>query len=107
MTNRPLRLGRRKVRPLVGEPFAAEDIRLSHDADIEPRSKAKVTAIIVVALIAFYGVYMAHEWRAVTLSTRSGSSWRPRLWPSSAGVLAKPLAEAARTNKWVHKPLIP
>lgn len=64
MTNRPLRLGRRKVRPLVGEPFTEEDIQISHDADIEPRSKARVTVIIAVALIAFYGVYMAHEWRA-------------------------------------------
>jgi ABC-type amino acid transport system permease subunit len=64
MTNRPLRLGRRKVRPLVGEPFAAEDIQISRDADIEPRSKARVTVIIAVALIAFYGAYMAHEWRA-------------------------------------------
>jgi hypothetical protein len=48
----------------VGEPFAEEDIQVSNDADIEPRSKARVTVIITVALIAFYGVYMAHEWRA-------------------------------------------
>jgi hypothetical protein len=58
----PVRIGRRKVRPLVGEPFTNEDIQLSYDANIEPRSKARVTAIIAVSLITFYGIYIAHEW---------------------------------------------
>jgi hypothetical protein len=62
MTNRPLRLGRRKVRPLVGEPFTEEDIRLAQDASIEPKSRARIAAFIAVALVAFYGIYMAHEW---------------------------------------------
>jgi hypothetical protein len=62
MTNRPLRLGRRKVRPLVGEPFAEEDLQLAQDASNEPKSRVRVAAFIAVAFVAFYGIYMAHEW---------------------------------------------
>jgi hypothetical protein len=48
----------------VGEPFTETDIQLSGSSDIEQRTKARSTTILVVAVVAFYSLYMAHEWWA-------------------------------------------
>ena len=47
----------------VGEAFTANDVQFANDPkEMEPRTKAKATTILLVALIAFYSVYIAHEW---------------------------------------------
>jgi peptidoglycan/LPS O-acetylase OafA/YrhL len=53
----------RASRVRVGEAFTADDLQFANDPkDVEPRMKAKATTILLAALIAFYSVYMAHEW---------------------------------------------
>jgi hypothetical protein len=47
----------------VGEAFTANDVQLANDPkEVETRTKAQTTTILLIALVAFYGVYIAHEW---------------------------------------------
>lgn len=55
---------KQKPKVLVGEPFTETDIQLIGSSDIEQRTKARATTILVVAVVTFYSLYMAHEWWA-------------------------------------------
>ena len=55
---------KQKPRVVVGEPFTETDIRLSDSSDIEQKTKARATTILVVSVVVFYSAYMAHEWWA-------------------------------------------
>jgi len=53
----------RVSRVKVGEVLTANDLQFADDPkEVEPRTKAKATTILLAALIAFYGAYIAHEW---------------------------------------------
>ena len=50
-------------RPVVGEPFKEDDLQLPIESGrVERHTKARTTTILVVAMVAFYGIYLAHEW---------------------------------------------
>ena len=52
-------------RVVVGEPFTETDVKLSDaPSRIEARAKARTIKLLVLAMIVFYGVYIAHEWWA-------------------------------------------
>jgi hypothetical protein len=47
----------------VGQAFTANDVNLTDPPrEVDSQTKARTTTILLVALLVFYGVYIAHEW---------------------------------------------